>query len=94
MGNWWKLLTRDRNVFIILVCVKGGKKMSYEADCMKALEYAIRDLMASGIIDELRYSNLLREAELGIIPVSDVKFSPIYRDVQAKRKALSKNVKK
>ncbi len=68
--------------------------MSYDADCAKALTVALRDLLNSGLIEELSYANLLKELELGLLTKTDVEMSHVYKNVQAKRRTLSNNVKK
>lgn len=65
--------------------------MSYSDDVIKAHTLAIRDLLNSGLIEEMRLANLLKEAELGLVDVSEVKMSPVYTDALAKRKKLVKN---
>lgn len=65
--------------------------MSYSDDVIKAQTLAIRDLLNSGLIEEMRLANLLKEAELGLVDVSEVKMSPVYTDTLAKRKKLVKN---
>ena len=65
--------------------------MSYSDDVIKAQTLAIRDLLNSGLIEEMRLANLLKEAELGLVDVSVVKMSPVYTDALAKRKKLVKS---
>lgn len=65
--------------------------MSYSDDVIKAQTLAIRDLLNSGLIEEMRLANLLKEAELGLVDVSEVKMSSVYTDALAKRKKLVKS---
>ena len=65
--------------------------MSYSDDVIKAQTLAIRDLLNSGLIEEMRLANLLKEGELGLVDVSEVKMSPVYTDALKKKKKLVKS---
>ncbi len=67
--------------------------MSYSDEITKANTLAIRDLLNSGLIEELRLANLLKEAELGLIDAGEVKRSQVYSDALAKRRILTKKNK-